>query len=152
LEWWGFLLVLLACFPDFLRGIVFLHFGMPLLWLFKESCFHAMSRHILTMPVNKHFDSSAKRAPIELWRIKVPQKNIMKQLGMSKATLMRVLAVDSTAKNMVECKREITELWTLWINDRTYLLWLEASMPGRLAQVVERGGWTTYYKPVCALV
>jgi len=33
----------------------------------------------------------AKRATIELWRAMVPQRNIMKQLGMSKAPLMRVL-------------------------------------------------------------
>jgi hypothetical protein len=29
---------------------------------------------------------------IELWRVKIPQRDIMKQLGMSKVTLMRVLA------------------------------------------------------------
>jgi transposase len=47
----------------------------------------------LTIPaVNKHFDAGAKRAAIELWRVKVPQRAIMKQLGMSKVTLMRVLA------------------------------------------------------------
>jgi hypothetical protein len=47
----------------------------------------------LTMPaVNKHYDAGARRAAIELWRAKVPQRAIMKQLGMSKATLMRVLA------------------------------------------------------------
>ncbi len=42
--------------------------------------------------VKKHFDAGARRAAIELWRAKVPQRAIMKQLGMSKATLMRVLA------------------------------------------------------------
>jgi DNA-binding transcriptional regulator LsrR (DeoR family) len=42
--------------------------------------------------VNKHFDAGARRAAIELCRAKVPQRTIMKQLGMSKATLMRVLA------------------------------------------------------------
>jgi hypothetical protein len=42
--------------------------------------------------VNKHFNSCAKRVVIEHWRAKVPQRNIMKQQGMSKATLMRVLA------------------------------------------------------------
>jgi hypothetical protein len=45
------------------------------------------------MPVvNKHLDAGARRAGIDLWRAKVPQRNIVKQLGMSKATLMRVLA------------------------------------------------------------
>jgi hypothetical protein len=44
------------------------------------------------MPVvKKHFDAGARRAAIELWRAKVPQRAIMKQLGMSKATMMRVL-------------------------------------------------------------
>jgi hypothetical protein len=43
--------------------------------------------------VNKHFDAGARRAAIELWRAKVPQRVIMKQLGMFKATLMRVLAL-----------------------------------------------------------
>ncbi len=52
-----------------------------------------MRQCFLAMPaVNKHFDSGAKRTTIKLWRAKVPQRNIMKQLGMSKATLMRVLA------------------------------------------------------------
>ncbi len=47
----------------------------------------------LTMPgVNRHFDTGARRAAIELWRAKVPQRAIMKQLGMSKVTLMKVLA------------------------------------------------------------
>ncbi len=40
--------------------------------------------------VNKH--AGARRAGIELWRAKVPQRDIMKQLGISKATLMMVLA------------------------------------------------------------
>jgi hypothetical protein len=40
--------------------------------------------------VNKHFDAGVMRAAIELWRAKVPQRAIMKQLGMFKATLMRV--------------------------------------------------------------
>jgi hypothetical protein len=42
--------------------------------------------------VNKHFDAGARRAANKLWRAKAPQRAIMKQLGMSKATLMRVLA------------------------------------------------------------
>jgi Trp operon repressor len=42
--------------------------------------------------VNKHLDAGARRAGIKLWRAKVPQRDIIKQLGMSKATLMRVLA------------------------------------------------------------
>jgi hypothetical protein len=42
--------------------------------------------------VNNHLDAGARSAGIELWRAKVPQRDIMKPLGMSKATLMRVLA------------------------------------------------------------
>jgi hypothetical protein len=42
--------------------------------------------------VNKHFDAGARRAAIKLWRAMVPQRAIMKQLGMPKVTLMRVLA------------------------------------------------------------
>jgi hypothetical protein len=60
---------------------------------FKESSFHHLRQCFLTMPtINKHFDAGAGRAAIELWRAKVPQRDIMKQLGMSTATLMRVLA------------------------------------------------------------
>jgi hypothetical protein len=42
--------------------------------------------------INKHFDAGAKRSAIELWRAKVPQRDIMKQLSMSKVTKVRVLA------------------------------------------------------------
>jgi hypothetical protein len=42
--------------------------------------------------VKKYFNSGAKRATIELWRAKVPQRDIMKQVGMMKTTLVRVLA------------------------------------------------------------
>jgi hypothetical protein len=60
---------------------------------FKESSFHLLCQCFLTMPaINKHFDAGARRTAIELWRAKVPQKDIMKQLGMFTATLMRVLA------------------------------------------------------------
>jgi hypothetical protein len=31
--------------------------------------------------VNKNLDASARRAGIELWRAKVPQRDIIKQLG-----------------------------------------------------------------------
>jgi len=67
-------------------------------------------------PVKKYFDSGAKRTPIELWRPKVPQRSIMEQLGMSMATL-KIKLRDFTAKNMVEWKRGIIELWTLRMSD-----------------------------------
>jgi hypothetical protein len=44
------------------------------------------------LAVNKHLDSDVKRAAIKLWRARVPQRDFKKQLWMSKATLMRVLA------------------------------------------------------------
>ncbi len=61
--------------------------------LFKESSFRVLRQCFLTKPaVNKHFDAGARRAAMELWRVMLPQRAIMKQLGMSKATLMRVFA------------------------------------------------------------
>jgi hypothetical protein len=49
------------------------------------------------------------------------------------------------AKNMEEWKREITELWTLRMRNSDYLRKLVASMPKRLAEVIEKDGWTTHY-------
>ncbi len=46
---------------------------------------------------------------------------------------------------MEEWKREITELWTLSMWDSDYLQKLVASMPKRLADVIEKDGWTTHY-------
>ena len=40
------------------------------------------------------FSKADKRAAIELWRAKVPLKNIRSQLKMSERTLRRVLEVD----------------------------------------------------------
>jgi hypothetical protein len=61
--------------------------------LLKESSFRVLRQCFLTIPVvNKHFDAGARKAAIELWRAKVPQRAIMKPLGMAKATLKRVLA------------------------------------------------------------
>jgi hypothetical protein len=49
------------------------------------------------------------------------------------------------AKNIEEWKREITELWTLRMSDSDYLRKLVTSMPKRLAEVIEKDGWTTHY-------
>jgi hypothetical protein len=49
------------------------------------------------------------------------------------------------AKDMEERKREITELWTLRMSDRDYLRKLLASIPKRLAEDIEKDGWTTHY-------
>ena len=40
----------------------------------------------------KHFSNDEKRAAIELWRAKIPLKDIRKQLEMSESTLRRILA------------------------------------------------------------
>ncbi len=48
-------------------------------------------------------------------------------------------------KNMEKLKREITELWTLRMRDSDFLQKLVASMPKRLAEVIEKDGWTTHY-------
>jgi hypothetical protein len=83
----------------------------------------------LTTPaVHKHLYAGARRAGIELWRAKVPKRDIMKQLGMSKATLMRVLAFCDSNSD--------------------YLRNLVTSMPRRLAEVIEKDGWTTHYLSV----
>jgi hypothetical protein len=58
---------------------------------------------------------------------------------------MKAKLRDSTAKNMEEWRREITELWTLRMSDGDYLQKLVASMPNRLAEVIEKDGWTTHY-------
>jgi hypothetical protein len=58
---------------------------------------------------------------------------------------MKAKLRDSTAKNMEEWRREITELWTLRMSDGDYLRNLVASMPKRLAEVTEKDGWTTHY-------
>jgi hypothetical protein len=53
--------------------------------------------------------------------------------------------VADEAKNMEEWKREMTELWTLRMRDSDYLVKLVVSMPKRLAEVIEKNGWTTHY-------
>jgi hypothetical protein len=44
-----------------------------------------------------------------------------------------------------EWERDITELWTLRMRDSDYLRKLVASMPKRLAEVIEKDGWSTHY-------
>ena len=45
-----------------------------------------------TLHIKKSFSHADKRAAVELWKGKVPQKAIRDQLGMTKATLKRILA------------------------------------------------------------
>jgi hypothetical protein len=63
--------------------------------IFKESSFHHKFQYFFIMPsVNKHFDAEAKKAGSHrALEGQVPPEAIMKQLGMSKTTLMRVLAI-----------------------------------------------------------
>ena len=61
--------------------------------------------------VNKHFDAGARRAAIKLWRAKVPQRAIMKQLGMSKATLMRVFGLCKGQPSRMMRKKPLLTEW-----------------------------------------
>jgi hypothetical protein len=58
---------------------------------------------------------------------------------------MKMKLRDSSAKNMEDWKRGITELWCLKLSDNEYLQKLVASMPKRLAKVIKKEGWTTHY-------
>jgi hypothetical protein len=58
---------------------------------------------------------------------------------------MRMKFKQYSAKNIVERKREITELWTLRMSESNYLQKLVASMPRSLAEVIKKDGWTTHY-------
>jgi uncharacterized protein YerC len=60
--------------------------------IFKESSFHNLGQYFFTLPsVNEHFDTGAKWTTTELWKDKASYKRaIMKQLGLSTATLLRV--------------------------------------------------------------
>ncbi len=56
----------------------------------------------------------------------------------------QVMVLDES-KEHGEWKREITELWTLRMRDSNYQWKLVASIPKRLAEVIEKDGWTTHY-------
>jgi hypothetical protein len=53
---------------------------------------------------------------------------------------MKAKLRDSSAKNMEEWRREITELWTLRMSDSDYLRKLVASMPKRMLRSLRRMG------------
>ena len=78
------------------------------------------------------FSKADKRAAIELWRAKVPLKNIRSQLNVA-------------STNMEDWKREIVKLWVMKMSDDRYLQSLVESMPRRLQEVIEREGDTTKY-------
>ncbi len=58
---------------------------------------------------------------------------------------MKQQLADSTSTSLPELQREITELWTLKMDDIPYLKALVESMPKRLQDVIDRNGNTTKY-------
>ena len=85
-----------------------------------------------TLHIKKSFSHADKRAAVELWKGKVPQKAIRDQLGMTKATLKRILAL---AKSNPAIR----------MNNSDYLRSLVTSMSRRLQEVIQKDGWTTRY-------
>ena len=80
----------------------------------------------------KSFSHADKRAAVELWKAKVPQKAIRDQLGMSKATLKRILAfAKANPVNPMDNSDNLRSLVTI--------------MPRRLQEVIQKDGWTTHY-------
>jgi hypothetical protein len=74
---------------------------------------------------NKHFVACARRTAIELWRAKVPQRDIIKAAGYVQG--------------------DPDEGFGLCGSNSGYLQNLVASMPRRLAEVIEKDGWTIHY-------
>jgi hypothetical protein len=58
---------------------------------------------------------------------------------------MKVQLRESTATNMKDWTRHITELWTIKMSDIDYLRRLVESMPRRLQEVIQRNGAATKY-------
>ena len=62
--------------------------------------------------------------------------------------MKKQLSETSTATNVVELKREVTELWVLRMSDSQYLGNRVESMPRRLEDVICREENPTKYQPV----
>ena len=87
---------------------------------------------VATLHNKKSFSHADKRAAVELWKAKVSQKAIRDQLGMSKATLKRILAfAKANPENPIAGRKTGRSLVT--------------SMPRRLQEVIQKDGWTTHY-------
>ena len=86
----------------------------------------------------KPFKKEEKLAAIELWRASVPLAKIRSQLGMSKATLKRVLAfAKANPANPIKPRMPGS--------GNQYLRNLVESMPRRLQEVIAcEGGLTKY--------
>ncbi len=85
-----------------------------------------------TLHNKKSFSHADKRAGVELWKAKVPQKAIKDQLCMSKAALSRILAFAKANP-------------AIRMDNSDYLRSLVTSMPRRLQEVIQKDGWTTHY-------
>ena len=77
-----------------------------------------------------NFSQGAKRAAVELWKAKVPLKNIREQLQMSERTLRRVLAAAKASP----------EDPVLRMDNIQYLKNLVELMPRRLQAVIDGNG------------
>ena len=82
-----------------------------------------------------NFSQDAKRAAVELWKAKVPLKNIREQLQMSERTLRRVLAAAKASP----------EDPVLRMDNIQYLKNLVESMSRRLQAVMDGNGNLTKY-------
>ena len=82
-----------------------------------------------------NFSQDAKRAAVELWKAKVPLKNIREQLQMSERTLRRVLAAAKASP----------EDPVLRMDNIQYLKNMVELMPRRLQAVIDGNGNLTKY-------
>ena len=85
-----------------------------------------------------NFSQDAKRAAVELWKAKVPLKNIREQLQMSERTLRRVLAAakaspeDPVPKRKKTSGRPAKVMATTLIVMRRHLVWDPTLTAGQL--------------------
>ena len=87
-----------------------------------------------------HFSSGTKRVAVEL--MNSPDLNPIENAW---SWMKKQLSETSTVTNMVDWKREVTELWVLRMSDSQYLQNLVESMPRRLEDVISREGNHTKY-------
>ena len=87
---------------------------------------------VATLHNKKSFSHADKRAAVELWKAKVSQKAIRDQLGMSKATLKRILAfAKANPENPIAGRKT------------------GSGRPSKFStatqEVIQKDGWTTHY-------
>ena len=89
------------------------------------------------------FSSGTRRVAVELdWPGNSSDLNPIENAW---SWMKKQLSETSTATNMVDWKREVTELWVLRMSDSQYLRNLVESMPRRLEDVTSREGNHTKY-------